>query len=197
MEQKATKPDPKTLERYRQQMLEMYHPQLTKDDEWFNQQFPEPQRIFETASATAPSSTTETIPEEDSSAPPIAETPFIGYLRVFVATAEGAQPISDALITVTRDGVIYANTVTDQDGYTQVIPLPSVDPVLTLTPGNATPFRTYDIQISADGFQSVRYNSVPVYGNNYVTQPTALHPLLYNDDPDTLQEIISGGPENL
>lgn len=199
MEKKPSRPDPALLEQYRQQMMEMYKHQSAEDDDWLDRRFPEPTSLFNEQAINTQSDASATIEpdESDDTLPPIAETPFIGYLRVFVTTADRAQPIANAYVTVTRDGTVYANTVTDQDGYTQVIPLPSVDPALTLTPGNLTPYSSYDIRVTADGFRTIQYEQVPVYGNNYVTQPVSLHPLLYSDDPDAVQNFVSGGPENL
>ena len=191
MEQKATRPDPALLEQYRQQMLAMYSRQVTKEEDWLNQRFPEPISIFDRQAVPSEEELSEpTEQSENAEEPPLfAETQFVGYLRVFVAAAEGAQPIPDAYV--------YANTVTDQDGYTAVIPLPSLDPALTLTPENTTPYISYDIRAHADGFRTVQYDNVPVYGNDYVTQQAFLHPLSYDDNPDDVQNFLSGGPENL
>ena len=194
MENHPPKPDPALLEQYRQQMLDMYRRNTSEDNDWFDRRFPEPVPVFsrvEVEKDPPPSSS------ESATPPPIAQTPFIGYLRVFASAAEGAQPIPAAYVTVSRDGIIYANTVTDDAGYTQVIPLPSVDPALTLIPNGATPYLSYDIHVNAAGFREVNYNNVPVYGSNYVTQPVALHPLAYSDDPNSIQNFVSGGPENL
>lgn len=199
MEQKASRPDPALLEQYRQQMLDMYNRQSPNEEDWLNQRFPEPISIFNRQPATAeeepPAPTEET---ENAEAPPLfAETQFVGYLRVFVAAAEGAQPIPDAHVTVMRDGTVYTNAVTDRDGYTPIMPLPSLDPALTLSPANATPYLSYDIRVHSDGFRTVQYDNVPIYGNDYVTQQAFLHPLTYSDNPDDVQNFLSGGPENL
>ena len=197
MEKRMPKPDPTLLEQYQREMMNMYRRQTSDDENWLDSRFPEPSPIQYRTTAAEVEETADTAEEMTPPEPPIAETPFVGYLRVFVTTADGAQPIADAYVTVTRDDVVYANTVTDGDGYTQVIPLPSVDPALTLTPGIPTPFVTYDIRVNADGFRTVQYDRVPVYGNNYVTQPVLLHPLLFSDDPNAVQDFESGGPVNL
>ncbi len=199
MDHKSSGPDPALLEQYRQQMMEMYRRQQAEETNWLDRDFPEPKSVFDrqTEEVINEISIITDPPENTEELPPIAETPFVGYLRVFVTAAEGAQPLSGAYVTVTRENTVYANTVTDQDGYTQVIPLPSVDPALTLTPGNPAPYWSYNIRIHADGFRTAQYNNVPVYGNDYVTQPAILQPLLYNDDPQAVQDFVSGGPENL
>lgn len=192
-------PSPALVEQYRRQMMAMVSqgtPQPAAEENWLDDRFPEPDFSRDRA-AQPPMEPPMPDTASESETPPIAETPFVGYLRVFVFTGDGAEPLAGAQVTVSRGDTVFANTVTDQDGYTQVIPLPSVNPELTLTPGSTTPFVTYDILISANGFRPAFHKNVPVYGNNYVTQPVSLLPLVPGDDPNTMQDFTSGGPANL
>ncbi|MBQ8683253.1 MAG: carboxypeptidase regulatory-like domain-containing protein [Clostridia bacterium] len=210
------------VEQYRQQLLDMYRQQAPTptppaDANWLDEQYPLPD--IDRDMATEKPSPSETAlppmpppaadrpelplpaPQTPSSPPPIAESPFVGYLRVFVFTGGGAEPLSGARVTVSReeDGneVLYANAVTDIDGFTPVIPLPSVDPELSMRPDQAQPFVPYDIGVSAAGFRSVRHENVPIYGNNYVTQPITMTPLLPGVPDDNTQFFQSGGPADL
>ena len=193
-------PDNKTMEAYRRQMMEMYQqaapapPAVTDEDAWLDSRYPEP-HFEQDRAAIAP--VTEPEPPSEEPTPPIAESPFVGYLRVFAFTAGEAEPIQGARVAVRRGDTLYANTKTDWDGYTPVIPLPSVDPALTLQPGGPQPYVAYDILVTAEGFRPVLHENVPVYGNNYVTQPVTLLPLLPGADPDEMQDFVSGGPANL
>lgn len=139
--------------------------------------------------------------EEAPSPPNIGESPYVGYLRVFVFTGQTAEPLQDASVTVThRQGeqdVLYATATTNTDGFTPVIPLPSVSPALTMRPDIPTPYIPYDIRVSVPGFQTVIYENVPVYGNNYVTQSAAMLPLVPGQDPDAVRIFRSGAPTNL
>ena len=182
-------PSPAEMEEYRRQLLEMSRRATAQDGNWLDTRFPAPD-IEKDKAAIAPVA-------EESPAPPIAESPFVGYLRVFVYTANAAEPLEGARVVVSRDGTLYANTTTDRDGYSPVIPLPTVDPALTLQPGSVQPYVTYTIQVKRAGFQPVMHENVPVYGNNYVTQPVVLLPLLPNADPNAMQDFTSGGPANL
>lgn len=188
----TNRPSPALVEQYRRQMLEMQQstaassPQSTADN-WLDDRFPEPHFDKDHAAMEIPAATT----------PPIAETPYIGYLRVFTYTANEAEPIPDAHITVSRDGVVYANTVTDRDGFTAVIPLPTVNPALTLKPGAVQPYQTYSIRITAPGFRTALHDNVPLYGNTYVTQPVALLPLLPDAEDNAPQRFVSDGPAKL
>lgn len=197
MEHKKSAPSPAVVEQYRRQMLEMMQKQApAQADNWLDARFPEPDFARDREAVSVPAQTTPAeAPSPAPETPP--ETPFIGYLRVFVFTGEGAEPLENARVAVYREGTVYANVTTDRDGYTPVLPLPSVDPALTLVPGNAAPYTAYDVTVTADGYEGVRHQNLPVYGNNYVTLPTALYPLLPGESPDRMQQLQSGGPANL
>ena len=175
------------IERYRREMMALY----------------QQQSVATQTESVAPPTTPIQPPqrEEQPSSPPIAESAFIGCVRVFAFTANEAEPLQGARVTVSRaeeDGeVLYANAETDRDGFTPVIPLPTVDPALSLRPDGAQPFIPYDIRVTADGFRPVIHRNVPVYGNNYVTQPAALVPLLPGGENGGTQQFQSGGPADL
>lgn len=198
--QDRSAPDATVMDTYRRQMMEMYHraapppPAETAEEDWLGTRYPEPNIEQDKAALAPPTPTPEPQPT-----PPLSD--FVGYLRVYAFTGGGAEPISGARVIVTRlDGneqTIYANLTTDADGFTPVIALPSVDPALTLRPGNAQPYVTYTVRVTADGFQPVEHRNVPVYGNNYVTQPVAMTPVIPGTDADRTQEFTSGGPTNL
>lgn len=198
MESKKAVPSPALVEQYRRQMLEMMpKPAPAQTDNWLDARFPEPDFTRDREAVILPVQAAPAASPPQLSEPAAPETPFIGYLRVFVFTGEGAELLENARVAVYRDDAVYANVTTDRDGFTPVLPLPSVDPALTLVPGNAAPYTAYDITITADGYAGVRHRNVPVYGNNYVTLPTALYPLLPGEDPDSMRDIQSGGPSNL
>ena len=193
-------PDNDVMEAYRRQMLEMYqqasHPPapITVEDNWLDNRYPEPNIEQDKAAIPPPT------PDSNPQPAPADTADFVGYLRVFAFTGNGAEPIPNAQVIVTQpDGdaqTIFANLTTDADGFTPVVALPSVDPTLTLRPGITQPYVTYAVRVTADGFQSVEHRNIPIYGDNYVTQPVAMIPILPGRDADT-QEFTSGGPANL
>lgn len=139
---------------------------------------------------------------EETPAPPAEDTAaYTGYLRVFVFSGNAAEPLPGARVVISRkeqdNDVLFANAATDIDGFTPVIPLPSVNPALTLQPNVPNPYVAYDIQVLADGFVPTIYENVPVYGNNYVTQPAAMIPLLPGQDTSVPRIIRSGAPSEL
>ena len=205
-------PNPQLVEQYRQELLKlMPTAPAPAEENWLDQRYPAPDIPRDRAALTAaPAAEEAPVPPEPPAAvpsepsrqsptepPAIAPTPFIGYLRVFAVTASGAEPIEGAQVTVSGNGTVVARSVTDRDGYTQVIPLPTVDPALSLTPGNPAPYVPYTVLTVADGFRPVRHSNLPVYGNDFVTQTVMLTPLTPGDDPDAVQEFLSGAPENL
>lgn len=197
-------PDTKTIETYRRQMMEMYQRAapspifVDEEENWLDDRYPEPDfaRDKEAIIISVPTPEVET-----PAVPPPETTDFVGYLRVFTFTGGGAEPIEGVRVIVTKPNetttAIYANLTTDKDGFTPVIALPSVDPALTLRPGNAQPYVPYTVHVIADGFQPVEHQNIPVYGNNYVTQPVALIPILPGANTNGTQEFTSGGPAGL
>ena len=195
-------PSTALMEEYRRQMMEMSRRATVppsaptpapapKDETWLNTHFPEPNFLQDRAAMNP------VVTGEAPAAPPVTESPFVGYLRVFTFTAGEAEPIEGARVVVSRNDTLYANTVTDRNGYTPVIPLPTVDPALTLQPGESQPYIPYTIRVTAEGFLPVTHENAPIYGNNYVTQPVILLPLLPGANPNATQDFISSGPTNL
>lgn len=139
--------------------------------------------------------------DETPATPNIGPSPYVGYLRVFVFTGQAAEPLQGATVSVTRErgdqNDLYATAVTDIDGFTPVLPLPSVNPELTMRPDIPTPYIAYDIRVDALGFQPVIYENVPIYGNNYVTQSASMLPLIPGQDPNVPRVFRSGAPTNL
>ena len=194
------KPSPTAdvMDAYRQQMLEMYRqatpssPVETAEENWLDSRYPLPNIPQDKETVVAPTPVTETASPSPA---------FVGYLRVYAFTGGGAEPIAGARAVITRPTddrqTIYANLTTDVDGFTPVIALPSVDPALTLQPGATQPYVAYTIRVTADGFQPAEHRNVPVYGDNYVTQPVAMTPIVIGDTENSDQIYTSGGPENL
>ncbi len=212
------------IEEYNRQLMSTYRQQPKtsqdeKDDRWLDEQYPMPdiQRDRITMTTVSPTVSPLDIPQfpytdtdlngevprdDEPPAPPaIGPSPYVGYLRVFVFTGQTAEPLQGATISITRgqgdETVLYASATTDIDGFTPVLPLPSVNPALTMRPDIPTPYIAYDIRVDAIGFQPVIYENIPVYGNNYVTQSAAMLPLIPGQDPNSPRIYRSGAPTNL
>ena len=216
------------IARYNRELMDTYQQQTPAATNWLDEQFPVPDPDRDRAAiATAAASATEppapneppvggdpTFPyrDEDLAGQPPYPMPapsggaapasggYVGYLQVFVTTADTAEPLAGARVTVTRpqgDAVaLFANAETDRDGKTPPISLPSVDPALTMTPSAVPPYVLYDIRVDADGYVPTVYEAVPVYGNDHVTQPAAMIPLIPGE-PVVPRVFRSGAPTNL
>lgn len=109
-----------------------------------------------------------------------AEYSATGTLLVSVFTAGGALPVPDALVTVRSfdQGTSGVLTVlnTDQSGNTPRISLPAPPVTASETPGNATPYAKYSIEVDKEGFYPRTFNGVPVFANTTSIQPVNLLP---------------------
>ena len=88
-------------------------------------------------------------------------------------------------------------TSTDRSGFTQIIEVPTVARALFQTPGEPTPYTTYNILVHAPGFYTVRDRRVPVYSGITSVQPVELIPLPegYTEEEDIT--FTEGGPADL
>ena len=91
-----------------------------------------------------------------------------GTLTVRTYTASGALPVKNSLIRIT--GVDESNRfidftlLTDEDGVTRLISLPTPDKGLSTAPGAPQiPYAIYNIEASADGYYTKRINNVAIF----------------------------------
>ena len=91
-----------------------------------------------------------------------------GSLRVRTYTAGGALPVKDAIVRIIGaeedNRMIAYSLVTDRDGLTEnvVLPAPFVDYSLSPSPAEL-PYSTYDIVITAPGYQTRRISGLTVF----------------------------------
>ena len=211
------------IERYNRELMNTYRQQQPLTQQQLDDEFPLPdierdRQVLATAatptppppvppSMTPPPPVPPVQPQAPVTPPPPPESepaPYVGYLQIYAYTGSTAEPIEGAQVFVSRDNngdsLLYAATVTNRSGLTPVIPLPSVDPMLSMSPEtaqNGLPYVAYDIQVSALGFTPIRFENVPIYGGNSVTQPAAMLPLIAGENPDLPRVYRSGGPTNL
>lgn len=150
---------------------------------------------------TAPAKETEPAGQPAEKPPLVPLDMSVGYLQIRATSAREADPIPGALITVTRltdrGEELYIHTTTDEDGLTDVFPVPAVDSELTLEPGIPSPYTSYNIQAYAPGFFRVLNVNAPIYGGNTAVQPVNMIPI-----PDyelSAQDLVffQTGPKDL
>ena len=107
-----------------------------------------------------------------------------GYLQVRVSTAQSAVPLENALVILRRvkedGGGLVKNVYSDQSGLTQRIALQTVSRELTEVPGNIQPFRTYDMEVSKEGYYTQFYQNVPIFDGITSVQSAEMIPLPQN-----------------
>lgn len=125
----------------------------------------------------------------------------IGFLIVEVTTANGALPVEDALIYVypatsgaplpdNTTGAIYSLR-SDSSGRSDKIALDTKPRSLSLSPGNDSPFTTYNIYVRAEGFYDSQKLSVPIFQGVTSIQPVEMIPLSEYANPS------SATPDNI
>ena len=105
----------------------------------------------------------------------------IGYLVVKVSTARGAIPLEDAAVSIRggspeSSGIIYSLR-SNSDGITEKIALPTPTPSFSASPGNPTPYSTWNIDVFKDGYVPISFTGVPVYPSVISVQPAVMIPM--------------------
>ncbi len=115
-----------------------------------------------------------------------------GQLQVIAAAGNNAFPVPGAAVTVYRrhDGrehLMYS-LLTDENGATPLITLPTAPAALSQEPGNAQPFAEYDVRILAPGYFRVLAEDVPVFAGITSRQTFQLIPLAMtvHEDVETI-----------
>ena len=104
----------------------------------------------------------------------------IGYLTVMVSTARGAIPLEGAVVNVRGDTLdsseILFSLISDRDGKTPRIPLPTPPKSNSDTPGGASAFSTYNIDVFKDGYVPLYFQNVPIFPSIHSIQPAVMLP---------------------
>lgn len=112
------------------------------------------------------------------------ENPETGYLTFEVyqeSPIQGRLPIPNAKITISKylgDGFYYSQIITtNQDGETDPIPLPTVSRELSLIPGNARVYATYNASVEAPGFFRNDIYDIQIFDGITAIQRVNLQPI--------------------
>lgn len=124
----------------------------------------------------------------------LIDNPKTGYLvfQVFQdSTLKGRLPVANAKITVSKllgeDYYFSRVLMTDENGKTDIIPLPTVSAELSRVPGNGNPYSTYNATIEAENFSPTTIYEIPIFENITSIQPINLLPItlvpIYDETP--------------
>jgi hypothetical protein len=104
-----------------------------------------------------------------------------GYLLVRASSAFGSIPISGATVSVRtangEDSTLHMMMVTNEDGETEVIPIPAPPAENSLKSGGAMPYSLVNLEIFADGYYSVSVQNIPIFAGIKSTQNINMIPL--------------------
>ena len=104
-----------------------------------------------------------------------------GGLVVTVTTGSETKPLSGAHVTVSkRNGnkeQIIRTLITDENGRTSVVELPTPPISNSESPGGPIPYAFYDVRVDYPGYYSVENVDIPIFPDNVAFQPVNLIPL--------------------
>ena len=107
----------------------------------------------------------------------------VGYLRLKVTSASGTVPVPDATVYIYTDpddeseGRLLFTLVTDVDGLTEAVTLPTPPLSESFSPTYPKPYSTYNIFVTKDGFYPAEGRTVPLFPGITSIQPVNLVPL--------------------
>ena len=104
----------------------------------------------------------------------------VGYLTVNVTTARGAIPLEGATVNIRGDekdsASILFSLLSDRDGRTPRVSLPTPPKENSDTPGGASAFSTYNIEVFKDGYVPLYFQNVPIFPSVLSIQPAVMVP---------------------
>lgn len=120
-----------------------------------------------------------------------------GYLTVRVSTARGAIPLSGATVNI-RGGekdssTILYSLISDSDGRTERVALPTPPKENSDTPGGAIAYATYSIDVFKEGYLPLYFHNVPIFPSVISVQPAVMVPAA---GPSLSGEIDIAGPSD-
>ena len=112
----------------------------------------------------------------------MAENQSLGYLLVKVSTASGAIPVENVTIVIQGNDddnqSIFISKVTNRDGLTEKIVLPTPNGDFSLKPSpTQRPYSTYNIDVYKEGYYPQHYNNVPIFEGITAVQNARIVPI--------------------
>lgn len=113
-----------------------------------------------------------------------------GNLTFSVTSALGLFPVEEATIRVSDPNEpenVIATLTTDESGQTGEVELPAPPFALSQSPGEIRPYASYDITISAPGYETVRIEGTEVLAEAVSLQPVVMNPV---EEENTARNLI-------
>lgn len=123
----------------------------------------------------------------------VKDTTYTGTLQISVVSALGMSPISSATVTISYTGdpdSPIETLTTDESGQTPEINLKAPPRELSLTPDiTEQPYSEYNIQVTAEGFETVLVSGSEILAGAYSLQPIRMNPLDVTEEEEKVVVI--------
>ena len=123
----------------------------------------------------------------------VKDTTYTGTLQISVVSALGMSPISSATVTISYTGdpdSPMETLTTDESGQTPEINLKAPPRELSLTPDiTEQPYSEYNIQVTAEGFETVLVSGSEILAGAYSLQPIRMNPLDVTEEEEKVVVI--------
>ena len=123
----------------------------------------------------------------------VKDTTYTGTLQISVVSALGMSPISGATVTISYTGdpdYPMETLTTDESGQTPEINLKAPPRELSLTPDiTEQPYSEYNIQVTAEGFETVLVSGSEILAGAYSLQPIRMNPLDVTEEEEKVVVI--------
>ena len=110
-----------------------------------------------------------------------------GTLRVRTLTAGSALPVEGSVVRILganeNNRLVAFSLVTDSDGITRAVALPTPNVSYSLSPSpSEAPYSTYDIEVTSPGYFPRRISGVSVFSGINSVLPIAMIPLSQDNE---------------
>ena len=123
----------------------------------------------------------------------VKDTTYTGTLQISVVSALGMSPIPGATVTISYTGgpdSPIETLTTDESGQTPEINLKAPPRELSLTPDiTEQPYSEYNIQVTAEGFETVLVSGSEILAGAYSLQPIRMNPLDVTEEEEKVVVI--------
>ncbi len=125
--------------------------------------------------------------------------PSTGYIQIRAYESLAQLPLPEVSIAIlAHDGTALALRLTDEDGKTEPIAIPTPDAEESLTPeGSRTPFAAIDLYAEKANFVSIKVEDVQLFPGVTTLQELEMIPLSELPDAYDRQEILETRRQNL
>lgn len=122
----------------------------------------------------------------------LAENPAFGTLFFQVTGGQGAFPVADASVQITKplgEGLsLRIAAETDESGKTAPLSLPAPSRSLSQTPNNGIVFAAYQAEITAPGYRKTEILDLPIFDGITTIQPVNLMPAFGEEESDKIED---------